>query len=128
MARSKRASKKPVAKKAAKTGKGRAGAGKATAKKATTTRAQRGPGRNAAANRKNVTATKKAAIARRPKAANSAKAAELDSRIAILRNNLRALVEQAASVTGASSEELLAERIAEQEAKLAELTKQRDAL
>jgi hypothetical protein len=80
--------------------------------------------------RKRRTAAKKGVVTRVAKAAgpSSAKAAELDSRIAIVRNNLRTLVEQAASVTGASSEELMSSRIAEQEAKLEELKKQRDAL
>ena len=53
---------------------------------------------------------------------------EIDKRIAIVRNNLRELVEQATARSGASDEELLSQRIAEQEAKLAVLRKQRDAL
>ena len=112
MAASKRASRKSAAKKAAKTRKGRA-----AAKKAATTRKRR-------------TAAKKAVVTRQATAvgANSAKAAELDARIAIVRNNLRTLVEQAASVTGASAEELLSQRIAEQESKLELLKKERDAL
>ena len=112
MAVSKRASRKSAAKKAVKTSKRRAA------------------GKKAAAPRKRHTAAKKAVVTRTAKAmgASSAKAAELDARIAIIRNNLSALVEQAASVTGASSEELLSQRIAEQEAKLELLRKQRDAL
>ena len=54
--------------------------------------------------------------------------AELDNRIAIVRANLRELVDQAASSAGAASEELLSQRIAEQEAKLASLRKQREEL
>lgn len=54
--------------------------------------------------------------------------AEIDDRIAILRNNLRELVEQAAAYSGAADEELISRRIAEQEAQLAHLTKQRDEL
>jgi hypothetical protein len=53
---------------------------------------------------------------------------ELDNRIAILRDNLRELVEQAASYSGASDEERMSERIAEQEAKLELLMKQREEL
>ena len=53
---------------------------------------------------------------------------EIDERIAIVRTNLRELVEQATARSGASDEELLSQRIAEQEAKLAVLRKQRDAL
>ena len=51
---------------------------------------------------------------------------ELDNRIAIVRANLRELVDQAASSAGAANEELLSQRIAEQEAKLASLRKQRE--
>jgi hypothetical protein len=53
---------------------------------------------------------------------------ELDDRIAIVRTNLRELVEQATSYSGASDEERMSERIAEQEAKLELLIKQREAL
>ena len=52
---------------------------------------------------------------------------ELDERIAILRDNLRNLVEQAAGQSGAANESLIADRIADQEAKLAALLKQREA-
>jgi hypothetical protein len=54
--------------------------------------------------------------------------AEIDVRIAIIRNNLRALVEQAASYSGAGDDERMSQRIAEQEAKLELLKKQRDEL
>jgi hypothetical protein len=54
--------------------------------------------------------------------------AEIDQRIAILRENLRELVEQAAARSGAADEELVSQRIAEQEAELELLTKQRDEL
>jgi hypothetical protein len=50
----------------------------------------------------------------------------IDERIAILRENLRELVEQAAPYSGAADEELTSRRIAEQEAQLELLTKQRD--
>ena len=69
-------------------------------------------------------ATKKAA---RP-IQRSPAVAELDERIALLRNNLRDLTEQAAASSGASSEELLSNRITEQEARLQLLIKQRDQL
>jgi len=49
--------------------------------------------------------------------------AEIDDRIAIARNNLRELVEQAASYSGASDEERMSRRIAEQEATLERLKK-----
>jgi hypothetical protein len=54
--------------------------------------------------------------------------AEIDDRIAAVRENLRELVEQAAAYSGAADEELISRRIAEQEAELELLTKQRDKL
>jgi len=54
--------------------------------------------------------------------------AEIEKRIAALRENLRELVEQAAAYSGASDEELASRRIAEQEAELEVLTRQRDKL
>ena len=54
--------------------------------------------------------------------------AEIDHRIAIVRDNLRELVEQAAAYSGAADEELMSQRIAEQEAQLELLTKQRQEL
>ena len=54
--------------------------------------------------------------------------AEINRRIAIVQDNLRELIEQAAAFSGAEDEEGNADRIADQEAKLAELEKQRDAL
>jgi hypothetical protein len=59
---------------------------------------------------------------------DSLRIAELDDRIAVVTDNLRELVEQAAAYSGAADEELASERIAEQEAELERLTKQRDAL
>ncbi len=53
---------------------------------------------------------------------------ELDDRIAILRDNLRQLTEQAAGSSGAADEERTANRIAEQQEELDALIKQRDAL
>jgi hypothetical protein len=53
---------------------------------------------------------------------------ELNDRIAILRDNIRQLTEQAAGSSGAADEARNADRIAEQSAELAKLVKQRDAL
>jgi hypothetical protein len=54
--------------------------------------------------------------------------AEIDARIAEIRENLRDLVEQAAAYSGAADDELVSQRIANQEALLARLTEQRDKL
>ena len=51
------------------------------------------------------------------------KLAELDERIALVRENLRDLIEQAAANSGAGGDESESERIAEQEAELGHLTK-----
>jgi uncharacterized small protein (DUF1192 family) len=53
--------------------------------------------------------------------------AELDDRIAILRDNLRQLVEQAAGSSGAQDEERTAERIAQQTEQLNKLIAERDS-
>ena len=53
---------------------------------------------------------------------------ELDDRIAILRDNIRQLTEQAAAVSGAASEALIADRIAEQQEQLDALIKQRESM
>ena len=53
--------------------------------------------------------------------------AELDDRIAILRDNLRQLVEQAAASSGAQDEERIAQRIAQQTDELDKLVRERDA-
>jgi len=53
---------------------------------------------------------------------------EIDESIAAVRENLRGLVEQAAAYSGAADEEFSSRRIAEQEAELERLSKQRDAL
>jgi hypothetical protein len=60
--------------------------------------------------------------------ADSATLIELDKRIALIRDNLRELVEQAAAYSGAANDTLASDRIAEQEAQLAVLLKQRDEL
>ncbi len=126
MAKSKSASRKSAAKKAAKTRKSRT-----VAKKTAKTRKQRTAGKKAAATRKRQVVAKKAVAPRKTKAAvatGQLTTTELDNRIAILRDNLRELVEQAASYSGASDEERMSERIAEQEAKLELLMKQREEL
>jgi uncharacterized small protein (DUF1192 family) len=53
--------------------------------------------------------------------------AELEDRIAILRDNLRQLVEQAAGSSGAQDEERTSERIAQQNDELDKLVAERDA-
>jgi len=53
---------------------------------------------------------------------------ELDDRIAILRDNIRQLTEQAAASSGAADEARNADRIAEQSEELERLIKQREAL
>lgn len=47
-----------------------------------------------------------------------------DNEIAIIRENIRQLTEQAAASSGAANEDLIADRIANQEARLATLLKQ----
>lgn len=59
---------------------------------------------------------------------DAARLAEINAQIAVIRENLLELTEQAAARSGAADEDLAAARIAEQEAKLASLIKQRDAL
>jgi hypothetical protein len=59
---------------------------------------------------------------------NSLSRPELDDRIAILQDNLRQLVEQAAGRSGGQTEERNSDRIAQQREQLDRLTKERDAL
>ena len=54
--------------------------------------------------------------------------AEIEDRIAIVRDNLRQFTEQAAAFSGAADEGRAADRIAEQEAELQQLLAERDAL
>jgi hypothetical protein len=54
--------------------------------------------------------------------------AELNDRIAILQNNIRELVEQAAAASGGQSEERLADRIEQQNEELERLMKEREVL
>jgi hypothetical protein len=53
---------------------------------------------------------------------------EIEDRIAILRDNIRQLIEQAAAFSGAEDEARNSDRIAEQTEELETLTKQRDAM
>jgi hypothetical protein len=59
---------------------------------------------------------------------NSLSLPELNDRIAILQDNMRQLVEQAAGSSGAQDEERTSDRIAQQQEQLDRLVKQRDAL
>ena len=54
--------------------------------------------------------------------------AEIENRIQLVQDNLRQLVEQAAAYSGAADEERNADRIADQQAKLDALLKERAAL
>jgi len=53
---------------------------------------------------------------------------ELERRIAIARDNIRQLIEQAAANSGAGDESRNADRIAQQQEELERLVKQRDTL
>jgi len=59
---------------------------------------------------------------------DAARLAEINAQIAVIRENLLELTEQAAARSGAADEDLAAARIAGQEARLASLIKQRDTL
>ena len=53
---------------------------------------------------------------------------EIDERIAAIRENLRELVEQAAAFSGAADEDRTSQRIADQQAQLDRLTKEREEI
>jgi hypothetical protein len=59
---------------------------------------------------------------------NSLSLSELNDRIAIVRDNLRQLMEQAAASSGAQDEERTSGRIAQQQEELDRLIKARDAM
>ncbi len=59
---------------------------------------------------------------------NSLSLSELNDRIAVLRDNIRQLVEQAAASSGAQDEERTSGRIAQQQEELDKLVKARDAM
>ncbi len=54
--------------------------------------------------------------------------AELEDRIAVIRDNIRQLIEQAAGAAGDRNEERASERLEQQNAELEALSKARDAL
>jgi len=54
--------------------------------------------------------------------------ADIERRIQIVEDNLREFIEQAAAYSGAADEERNADRIADQQAKLDALMKEREAL
>jgi len=53
---------------------------------------------------------------------------QLEDRIAIVRDNIRQLIEQSAADSGAANEARNADRLAQQQAELETLTKQRDEM
>ena len=53
---------------------------------------------------------------------------EIGARIDIIRDNIRQLIEQAAATSGAQTEALVSDRIAQQTEELERLTNERDAL
>ena len=53
---------------------------------------------------------------------------EIEDRIAILRDNIRQLTEQAAAFSGAADEERSADRLAQQSEELERLVKQREEM
>jgi uncharacterized small protein (DUF1192 family) len=59
---------------------------------------------------------------------NSLSLPELNDRIAVLRDNIRQLIEQAAASSGAQDEERTSGRIAQQQEELEKLVKERDAM
>jgi hypothetical protein len=60
--------------------------------------------------------------------ADAAALSEIDKRIQLVEDNLRQLMEQAAAYSGAADEARNADRIADQQAKLDALLKEREAL
>jgi hypothetical protein len=139
------ATKKATNKKAMKTRKSRT-----PVKKTSKTRKPRAAGKKVTATRKRRTSAKAVVAARktkppvlkRAKTVNNETVLErrqlppdvppaiavIDQRITVAEDNLRELTEQAASYSGAADQERVSERIAEQEAKLALLRKQREEL
>ena len=58
---------------------------------------------------------------------NSFSLTKLNDRIALIRDNIRQLIEQAAASSGAQDEERISGRIAQQQDELDKLVKERDA-
>lgn len=124
-AKKKSASRRSVAKTKSKTAKPRPKAKKAAKKKAVKKKVAK---KKVAVRKKPVPAAKRPVRRAARPALPSPELAELDQRIAILQNNLRDLTEQGAGASGGASEELLSDRIANYEADLQRLLKERDAL
>lgn len=59
---------------------------------------------------------------------NTLSLSDIEDRIAILRDNIRQLTEQAAAMSGAGDESRNADRIAQQQDELDALVRQRDAI
>ena len=55
-----------------------------------------------------------------------ADAADIDDQIAVARETLRELIEQAAAYSGAADDDLVAQRIADQEARIELMTERRE--
>lgn len=129
-AKKKSASRRSTAKKA-KSNKGgqRPAARKSAALKSKTTR-NKTTRKKAVVRRKKPAPAAKAAPRKPPpaKAPSSPALAEIDQRIAIVRRNLRELMDQASASSGSAVEELLSDRIAGQEAELLRLRQERDAI
>jgi uncharacterized small protein (DUF1192 family) len=53
---------------------------------------------------------------------------EIKARIGIIQDNIRQLIEQAAATSGAETDALVSDRIAQQTEELERLTRERDAL
>ena len=87
--------------------------------------AKKAAGKKTAARRERTVAVR-TPVAMRPM--DSAAVMAIDERIAIVRANLRELVDQAASSAGAANEELMSQRISQQEERLRLLTQERDGL
>jgi len=59
---------------------------------------------------------------------NSLSLQEINGRIAVIRDNIRQLIEQASASSGAQDEERTSGRIAQQQEQLDKLVKERDAM
>jgi hypothetical protein len=121
------AKKKSASRRSAARAKGKKARKRAAPRKAAARKRSPAP-KKAAARRKSARAKVSTRATRLPKAPPSPGLAEIDQRIALVRNNLRDLTEQAASTSGSASEEALSDRIAGQEAELQRLIRERDAL
>jgi uncharacterized small protein (DUF1192 family) len=88
---------------------------------------QRGGGPVVEANQSQSRIRQATLWARRATMNSTLSLAELDDRIAILRDNLRQLVEQAAAASGSQNEERIADRITQQTEELDRLILERDS-